>query len=94
MRALAVVVLAGTLALSASTVIAGNKGGVGRSGTPSSGHASGEGLHNTNGQWSPDPDQGLDRAQERRSDNAIDHSNSLDAHRRTGGHGGDGHRRK
>ena len=48
--AAAAVVLAGILAFPAATVIAGNKGGAGKSwGSSSSGHASVEGRRNTNG---------------------------------------------
>ena len=39
-----------------------------------------EGARNTNGQWSPDRDHGLDRAQDRRSDSALEHSNALEPH--------------
>jgi hypothetical protein len=81
MRALTVAVLAGVLAFAATSVIAGNKGGVGKASTaPSAGHMSETGVRTTNGQWSPDRDQGLDRAQERRSDSALEHSNALEPH--------------
>ena len=67
-------ILAGILAFPAATVIAGNKGGAGKPwDTSSSGHMSIEGARNTNGQWSPDRDHGLDRAQDRRSDSALEH---------------------
>jgi hypothetical protein len=81
MRRLAVALLAGILAFPTSTVFAGNKGGAGKSwGAQSSGHASVEGMRNTKGQWSPDRDQGLDRALERRSDSELEHSNALEPH--------------
>ena len=81
MRTFAAAVLVGILAVPASTVFAGNKGGAGKSWpAPSSRHASVEGMRNTNGQWSSDRDQGLDRAQERRSDSALEHSNALELH--------------
>jgi hypothetical protein len=83
MRAFATVavVLAGILAFPAATLIAGNKGGAGKSWhAPSSAHMSIEGARNTNGQWSPDRDHGLERAQERRSDSALEHSNALEPH--------------
>lgn len=81
MRALTVAALAGLLAFAATSVIAGNKGGVGKASTaPSAGHMSETGVRNINGQWSPDRDQGLDRAQERRSDSALEHSNALEPH--------------
>lgn len=79
MRAFAVAVLAGILAFPSATVVAGNKGGAGKpSRASSSGHMSIEGARNTNGQWSSDRDKGLDRAQERRSDSALDHSNAVE----------------
>jgi hypothetical protein len=89
MRRLAVALLAGILAFPTATVFAGNKGGAGKSwGAPSSGHASVEGIRNTNGQWSLDRDQGLDRALERRSDSALEHSNALEPHPGHGNHSG------
>jgi hypothetical protein len=45
-------------------------------------------MRNTNGQWSPDRDQGLDRALERRSDSALEHSNALEPHPGHGNHSG------
>ena len=89
MRRLAVAVLAGILALPATAVVAGNKGGVGKPSTaPWAGHMSDMGVRNSNGQWSPDRDQGLDRALERRSDSALEHSNALEPHPGHGNHSG------
>jgi hypothetical protein len=85
------VVLAGILALPAGIVIAGNRDGAGKQwGAPSPGQASVEAMRNTNGQWSTARDHGLDRAQERRNDSALEHSNALEPHSGWGGVAGKG----
>lgn len=89
MRTLTVVALSAALAFPSANVSAGNKGAAGKSwASPSPGHASVEGMRNTNGQWSADRDYGLDRAQERRSDSALEHSNALEPHSGPGERGG------
>jgi len=81
MRALPAVLLAGLLVFPPATASDGNKGGAGGSShAVDSQHGSIDDIRNTNGQWSADRDSGLERAQERRSDSALEHSNALVPH--------------
>lgn len=84
LKNLAIIAVAGLMACTSAVVLA--RGGGGTPGGTSAAHISNQGIQNTNGQNSLDRDKGLERAEDRMSQEGLAHEKADGAKLKKKGH--------